>query len=333
LLLVLLLGACSPAPPQVAELEGKTMGTGYTIKVYPVPEPALLDRLATRIASRLQAINQAMSTYQPDSDLSRFNRSDSTDWQAVPAEIVDLVSRAAEVSGKTDGAYDVTVNPLVSLWGFGSEGRRSEPPSAEAIEAGLRDVGFDKLETRTSPPALRKLTAGVEVDLSSIAKGWAVDELASVVESEGIVNYLVDIGGELRTRGSKGEDRPWQIAIERPEAGHRVAQHIVTLRDAAVATSGDYRNYFEHNGTRYSHTIDPRTGKAVLHRLASVTVFADNTTDADAWATALMALGDDAGPAAAEQHGIAALFTIRTDQGLAEVVSPELTRSGLLDRY
>jgi thiamine biosynthesis lipoprotein len=330
LLSALLLSACSPSPPAVAELTGTTMGTGYTVKLYPVPEPARLDHLAARIAARLQAINQAMSTYLADSDLSRFNRSASTDWQPLPAEVVELVTRAAAVSRQTDGAYDVTVNPLVSLWGFGSEGRRSVPPGPEAIAARMQQVGYRKLETRVSPPAMRKHTAGLEVDLSSIAKGWAVDELAAMLDAEGITSYLVDIGGELRTRGAKGDDRPWRIAVERPQAGQRTVQHVIALRDAAVATSGDYRNYFEHDGRRYSHTIDPRSGETVLHRLASVTVFAANATDADAWATALMALGDVDGPAIAQRQGIAALFIMRSAQGLTEVVSPALRQMKLI---
>lgn len=330
LLLLLPFAGCSPSPDEIAELSGPTMGTGYTVKVHPVPGADRLERLAARIEQRLAAINGTLSTYLPDSDLSRFNRSDSIDWQAVPAEIVELVVRAQAISIATDGAYDITVNPLVTLWGFGSGGRRDAPPSADSIRQRLRDVGHTKLDTRRTPPALRKQTSGLEVDLSSIAKGWAVDELCRILESEGISDYLVDIGGEIRVRGDKGSDRPWQVAIEKPDNGRRVARHLLALRGGAVATSGDYRNYFEHEGQRYSHTIDPRNGQAVRHRLASVTVFANDATTADAWATALLALGETGGPDVADRMGIAALFISRTDDGLDDHASEALQRSGLL---
>ncbi len=306
------------------------MGTHYSVVLAPPPDAATRDSLAALIAQRLEQINGEMSTYREDSSLSRFNRSTSTDWQAVPAALSDLVARANAISAQTEGAYDITVGPLVELWGFGASGRRDTPPPAAQIAARLAAVGFDKLEVRTQPPALRKRIPGLQVDLSSIAKGWAVDEIAALLDAHDIRGYLVEIGGDLVVRGDKGGGRPWRVAIERPLADRRAVQRIVALRDVAVATSGDYRNFFASGGQHYTHTIDPRTGHSVQHTLAAVTVFAGRAADADAWATALLALGDRDGPATAERAGIRALFVVRDAGGLREIRSSALQRAGLL---
>ena len=327
----LLAGACGEPPPSVAELSGPTMGTTYSVKLFPAPGAAMGRDLQRQIDGRLEAINRQMSTYLADSDLSRFNHSQTTDWQAVPAGLSALVARALAVSEQTGGAYDITVGPLVELWGFGSQGPRDTPPSVAEIAARLHLVGFRKLQTRDAPPALRKSVPGLQVDLSSIAKGWAVDQLAGLLDRHGVQNYLVEIGGEVYARGSKGPGGPWRIALERPLTDRRTIHRTVALHDQAVATSGDYRNFFEDAGQRYSHTLDPRSGRSVRQRLASVTVFADHCTDADAWATALLALGEQDGRATADRLGIRALFISRDDQGLAEFSSAALRASGLLD--
>ncbi|MCB1772514.1 MAG: FAD:protein FMN transferase [Gammaproteobacteria bacterium] len=331
--LALCVTACSPPPDAtaVAELSGGTMGTTYSVKVTPPPDATTAARLQQQIDRRLEQVNQLMSTYRDDSVLSRFNAYRDTDWYEVPAELVKLVRQAEAISMKTDGAYDVTVGPLVNLWGFGRNGRRDTPPDSAAIEALLPRIGFDRLESQTQPPALRKAVAELEVDLSSIAKGWGVDELAELLEREGIRNYLVEIGGELRAAGSKSPGQPWRIAVERPIAGQRSVQRIVNLGDVAMATSGDYRNFFEQGGQRYAHTIDPRSGQTVRHRLASVTVFAPTCAEADGWATALMALGDQQAPAVAERHGIEALFIVRDDDGLREFASSAMAEAGYFE--
>ncbi len=327
----LLTGACSEPPPSVAELSGPTMGTTYSVKLFPAPDAATAESLRTQIDARLEAINRQRSTYLPDSDLSRFNRSPSTDWQPVPAELGVLVARAQRISAQTDGAYDVTVSPLVELWGFGSQAPRDTPPTSAAIAERLQLVGFRKLQARDTPPALRKQVAGLQVDLSSIAKGWAVDQLADLVEQHGVKNYLVEIGGEVFARGDKGADGPWRIAVEKPLAEQRDVHRAVAIRNLAVATSGDYRNFFEEGGQRYSHTLDPLTGLSVRQRLAAVTVFAANCTDADAWATALLALGEKDGRTTADRLGIMALFITRDEQDLVEFQSAALRAAGHLD--
>jgi len=329
LLAALLLSACSERVAPIAELSGRTMGTSYSVKIAPAPDDARRQALATQIEARLGEINAQMSTYLADSDLMRFNAADSTDWQAVPADIVALVERAGRVSALSDGVYDITVGPLVNLWGFGSTGSRDTPPSDQEIEALLARVGYRQLHTRHAPPALRKSVTGLQIDLSSIAKGWAVDQVAALLVGQGFDNVLVEIGGEVLARGERQPGRPWRIAIEQPLEDQRVAMRVVALHDMAMATSGDYRNFFAAGGRRYSHTIDPRTGRTVQHRLASVSVFADNCTDADAWATALLALGEQRAQALADALGLRALLIVRTDQGLEQWPSAALRDTDL----
>ena len=331
LLSLLLLAGCEPAPPQVAELTGQTMGTSYSVKLSPPPDTALLARLQQDIDDRLGAINAQMSTYLPDSDLMRFNQSLSTDWQPQPRSVVELVAQANQISRLTTGRYDVSVGPLVNLWGFGNSGDRSTPPSKREIDAVMQRVGFERLHTRRTPPALRKDIAELQVDLSSIAKGWAVDEIADLLRARGLGDFLVEIGGELRAQGYKAPGRPWRIAVEQPSYDTRSVRRVVALQNTAMATSGDYRNFFADGDQLYSHTIDPASGQPVRHRLASVTVLADSCTEADAWATALLALGEQAGPELADAQGLVALFIIRSPDGLIEKASRALVESGLLD--
>jgi FAD:protein FMN transferase len=314
--LVLLAGGCTEPPPEVAELSGPTMGTSYSVKLAPAPSARQRAALQQGIEALLDQVNRQMSNYVPDSDLMRFNRSQSDNWLPVPEDLVALVERARTVSEKTGGVYDVTVGPLVNLWGFGNAGRRDTPPSDAEIQQTLARVGYQQLEARSVPPALRKTVPGLEVDLSSIAKGWAVDRIGQLLEAQGLGDYLVEIGGDLRVRGSKGPGRPWRVAIEQPDEERRAVHQVLEMRDAALATSGDYRNFFEDGGRRFNHTIDPRSGQTVQHRLASVSVVAADCAEADAWATALMALGDVEGPTLAERLGLAALFIIRGEQGL-----------------
>ncbi|NBC46541.1 MAG: FAD:protein FMN transferase ApbE [Gammaproteobacteria bacterium] len=306
---LLLLASCGRGGgPTVLGLRGATMGTTYSVQIV---EPATdLDRaaLAERIEARLAAINAQMSTYQPDSELSRFNASPSTDWCPVSEELVSVLKTAQGVSRASGGAFDVTVGPLVNLWGFGPTVSAEALPTAGEIAAARARVGWQQLRLREQPPAVRKTRADLSVDLSAIAKGYAVDRIAELLESADITDYLVEIGGELRGRGRNGRGQPWQIAIERPETDKRAIFRVVALRDLGMATSGDYRNFFEVEGRRYSHTIDPATGRPVGHQLASVTVLAESTMRADAWATALLVLGPDRGMGLAEERGLAALF-------------------------
>jgi thiamine biosynthesis lipoprotein len=313
--------ACDKERPAVAELSGATMGTTFSIRIAPPPTAVTQQRLRLDIERRLREINDLMSTYQADSALMRFNRSSDTNWLAVPMELANLIARAQAISRLSDGRYDITVQPLVELWGFGAAGARSTPPLQDEIEAVLARVGYTQLSVSESPPRLRKNIAGLQIDLSSIAKGWAVDELAKLLETQGQNDFLVEIGGEVRAQGRKADGSPWRVAIQHPADAGLAVHRVVELNDHAMATSGDYRNYFVAGGESYPHTIDPKSGQSIRQDLASVSVIADNCADADAWATALLAMGQHNAPALADRLELEAVFLVRTPNGLREQLS------------
>lgn len=244
---------------------------------------------------------------------------------SVSAEMLEVLQVADRVYQLTGGAFDPTVGPLVNLWGFGPDPSSSEIPPKETIRRQLARVGLDKLVVNTDGNSVRR-TADIQLDLSAVAKGFAVDAVAELLESMGIANYLVEVGGELRLRGTKAELQPWRIAIESPSLERHAVQQAMTPGDAAVATSGDYRNYFEKDGKRYSHTIDPRTGYPVSHHLASVTVVADTTAFADALATGLMVMGHEAALALAEKNDLAVYLLVKEKDGFKAYSSPAFGR-------
>ncbi|MCP5195552.1 MAG: FAD:protein FMN transferase [Gammaproteobacteria bacterium] len=323
LLTALTLAACKPSPDPTVRFTGATMGTSYDLKLIPAPGQTVPDDFQTRVETLLARINKTLSTYDPDSELSRFNQNTSTDWIAVSPELQQIVTEALRISELSDGAFDITVGPLVNLWGFGPESRRDQVPTDAAIAQARERVGYRQLSTREAPPALRKNRSDLYVDLSAIAKGYGVDRLAALVETVGIDNYLASIGGEIRAKGRNGQGQSWTIAIEKPVAGQRAVERLIQLGDHSVSTSGDYRNFFEQNGQRYSHIIDPRTGWPVPQTLGSVTVIADRSMIADATATALMATGLEFGFQLATDHHVAAFFITQDPTGFQERYTPE----------
>lgn len=298
------------------------MGTSYSVKLVAPVEPSRLDETATNIRARLEELDERLSTFRETSEVSRFNADPGTDWFAVSAETVFILRQGIEVSALSGGAFDMTVGPLVDLWGFGPVGEPTRVPAQAEIDALLASTGYELLQIRASPPAVRRTRPGVQIDLSAIAKGYAVDELTVVLDNAGVGAYLVEIGGEVRARGVKTDGTAWRIAVESPVAGTRLVQSVVRLRDVAIATSGDYRNFFEHDGKRYSHTIDPRTGRPVAHDLGAASVISESAMHADAWATALLVLGPERGLEMARREGLAANLIIRTAQGVKEIHTP-----------
>ena len=313
LLFFLLWDSFSPA--KVHRFSGAIMGTSYHVTLVNAPRNLSLDAVEQGALEQLQAVDALMSTYKPDSEVSGFNRTEPGLWYAVApdtAQVVDIALKVSELSG---GAFDVTVGPLVDLWGFGAGGAgHQRVPPADALDAARARVGHSAIQLRPAPPGLRK-TRPVEIDLSAIAKGFAVDQVADHLEAQGITNYLVEVGGELRTAGSNPDGHVWEIGIEAPSLLHSGAVQVIGLGAAAVATSGDYRNYFEQDGRRYSHTIDPRTGMPVQHRLVSVTVVHPSAAWADALATAINVLGPEAGFELAQSMKLAVYLLIQTDVG------------------
>lgn len=318
LVFVLATGAAASATP-VARLTGDTMGTQYHASVV---APAM-DETALRagLEARLEEVNVAMSTWRQDSELSRLNAHDGTDWMPVSPGLHVVLKAAARVGAETGGAFDVTVGPLVDLWGFGPARRASTPPSDAAIAAARTRVGYRLLELGDAPPRLRRRRGDVEIDLSAIAKGYAVDQLAAWLTATGHRDFIVEVGGEIRARGRRPDGRPWQVGVAWPVGGTDAVERVVALDDTGLATSGDYRQYFEHAGRRYSHEIDPVTGRPIVHRLASVTVLHPSCMMADAYATGLLVLGPERGPTLARRLGLNALFLVRRAQGFEGIVT------------
>lgn len=324
----LLLTGCGP---EQVNLDGKTMGTSYSVRYVTGDDTPSAGKMQAEIDKRLELVNDQMSTYRPGSELSRFNASRAVDKPfPVSAATTEVVLEALRINRVTDGALDVTVGPLVNLWGFGPEGRPDKVPSAAELERRRAWTGIDKLSVQGN--ALVKSIPELYVDLSSIAKGYGVDVIAQYLQSQQVKNYMVDIGGEVRTRGHNGEKKPWRIAIERPTAGmEQKAQLVIQPGEMSIATSGDYRNYFEQGGVRYSHTIDPVTGKPIHHHLVSVTVLSPTCMAADGLSTGLNVLGPERGMALANLMGIPVFMIVKTTKGFeerySEAFKPYLNKS------
>lgn len=295
------------------------MGTTYCVELVALPAGVDADDLRAEVDRIIQSVDERMSTYAPDSELSRFNAAASTDWFPVTADTQAVVAEALRVSRLSDGAFDVTVGPLVDLWGFGPAGSTHLLPAEADLALARANVGYALLETRASPPALRKRVPGLTVDLSGLAKGFAVDAVVRRLEDAGIHHYLVEIGGELRARGRNAAGEPWRVGIEKPSEDGRSIQRVVLLADRAIATSGDYRRFFEQRGRRFAHVIDPRTGRPVEHDVASATVLAKTAIEADAFATALMVMGPARGLDLAEELGLTVHLIVRAGEGFAEL--------------
>ena len=318
LLTVLALSACEGRHGPV-DLIGSTMGTRFTVTLPNGIGDYVPVRLQKDIEAALDDDEAQMSTYQDDSLLSYFNQSDSTEWLQVLDSFCSKVERSQQISELTGGAFDITVGPLVNLWGFGPDEMIREPPDAAAIAALRAVTGYQQLQTDCARPAIRKNVAGLMLDMSAIGKGFAADRVAALLEELGFEDYLVEIGGELRLRGHNAAGKPWAIGIEAPLDDTRKPHIIVHLTDTAMATSGDYRNYFEAGGQRYSHTIDTRTGRPVTHSLASVTVVDRSAWRADALATALLVMGPEEGMAFATRENLAVLMLLRSENGVEEL--------------
>lgn len=315
--------SCTPAPQQLS-VSGETMGTTYHIRYVTANPRHAPEKVKERVDAVLQQINSQMSTYDPQSELSQFNQRHTTEPVVVSRSLETVVRRALEIGAETNGLLDVTVGPLVNLWGFGPLARPDKVPSEDELAAVQDQIGYQYLSVDNHQ--LRKAIPDLYVDLSTIAKGYGVDRVAVLLEQMEITNYLVEIGGEMRMKGSKPGSKPWRIAIEQPISLDRAVQRVIEPGNSAVATSGDYRNYFEENGVRYSHIIDPRTGYPIQHNLVSVTVITDTCMDADAYATALTVMGPEQALAFAEQKGLAVLLVTRENDTFKEYTSTAFKR-------
>ncbi len=312
--LAFFIAGCSEEPKlNLVHIQGQTMGTYYQIRVVgeTIKDPQAFQQ---EVDKRLELVNDQMSTYRPNSELSRFNKANSE--LEVSADTATVVKEGIRLARLTDGALDITVGPLVNLWGFGPDAKPEQVPSEDLITQTRSRVGISRLFV--DGVSLKKDIPELYVDLSTLAKGFAVDKIAEYIEGLGGQDYLVDIGGELRLKGHNDKGVAWRIAIEKPVTSERAIQEVIAVGDNAIATSGDYRNYFEENGRRYSHIIEPASGKPINHKLVSVTVVAPSSMTADGLSTAIMVMGSERGMTFAQENQLAIFMVTKTETGFEE---------------
>lgn len=291
-------------------LSGPAMGSRWTALLY-APAETDAAALTDRLAAAVEAVEAQMSTWRADSDLMRLNAAPLRQWIAIPGDLAHVLAAALRIGRATEGAFDIGVGAAVASWGFGAQAAAAPGPLPGPCSLAVETLEVDEAGSRA------RKRAATTLDLSGIAKGFGVDALARSLDAAGVGSYLVGVDGELRARGLKPDGTPFAVALESPEIGRRAAAGVITLEDAAVATSGDYRHFRDADGARFSHTIDPATGAPATSALASATVLAPTAMEADAFATALMTLGPERGPQTAARLGLDALFMIRVADGIA----------------
>ena len=325
LCLGLLLAGCSESDRPLespVRLEGAVFGSFYQVTIADSLTQGQASELEEGLLEVLEQVDGAMSIYRDDSELMAFNQAPLEEWQPLSNELIEVLAVSQSVAEASQGAFDVTIGGLVNLWSFGSEARPREVPDEEVLQAQLGEVGPDSIEVDEHNMQARRLR-DVFIDLGGVAKGHATDRVAAYLDNQGIEHYLVNLGGDLITRGYRDKEGEfWRIGIEAPLDDRQEATHIVPLHDISVATSGDYRNYFEANGQRFSHTLDPRSGRPIEHRVASVTVAHPSNAWADAWATALLVLGEEESLALAREQDLKVMLLIREDESWSSLASP-----------
>lgn len=325
ILLLVLLTACNKAN-ELQKLTGYAQGTTYHLSFWQdQANPSTTTELKNKVEAEFQRLDQQLSNYRPDSVIEGFNATISNEVLPLSEEIITLIEQARAVSMASEGCYDLTIKPLFDLWGFKED--TLNIPSDAALKATLQQVGFTQIVI-VDKTHVRKLNPQLRLDLSSIAQGYSVARITALLEQYGITNYLVEIGGELQTRGHKPDGTPWRVAIEKPLSHERTMHKVLTIHKTeplVVMTSGTYRHFFDANGKHYSHILHAKTGIPVTHNTVSVTVLHHNPTQADAWSTALLCLGREAGIMAANKAGIAALFIEQQGDAFNEYNTTALT--------
>ena len=315
--LIIVTTACKQNFDEILVINGLTMGTTYSIKIK-TNNNANKRNIRNEIEKILSEINQSMSTYIEESELSIINLSKSSDWQSVSDDLFTVINHAKKISVKTEGAFDITIGPLVNLWGFGSDKVENKIPSDEIIKSVKENTGFQKILLDKTHMKILKSNPNLYIDLSSIAKGFAVDKIALYLDKKKFKNYLIEIGGEIIAKGENAEKKVWQIGIENPNGNNEIIKHTIQLNNMAMATSGNYKNYFKKDDISYSHIIDPATGKPVEHKLASVTVLNHSAMNADALATGFMVLGPEKTLSLANNLKIPIYLIIKNDKYFEE---------------
>jgi thiamine biosynthesis lipoprotein len=307
-------------------LFGETQGTTYSITIHGLPPDLSEAEVRSIVELELASIDRQVSNWNHSSEISLFNAFRESDWYPVSEATCKVIAAGLNVSRETQAAFDMTVKPLVELWGFGVDSSVSELPSDTQIASTLSQVGWEKIEVRADFRAIRKTNPGMQVDLAGIAQGYSVDRIADSLEQAGITMFLVEIGGEAVSRGKKQDGTPWRIGIERPDQAINAQgsiQAVIKLENLAIATSGDYRHFRLIGNQRYSHIIDSRSGHPIRHNLASVSVVTKTCTEADALSTALMVMGESDGYSWANKHNVAAMFITRHNDNYSVKVTPQ----------
>jgi len=318
---LLCITACSSESPNEYLIRGETMGTTYNVKmVFDHPKSsAELNTYRVVVEKSLDRVDSLMSTYRADSEVSILNNTPEGQSMSVSTQTYEVLDAAYNISRLTDGSFDITVGPLVDLWGFGPKYEHDKVPGSEEVFVAKSKVNWQAIKLNNGQV---RRSQSVRVDLSAIAKGYAVDQVALSLKQSKIVNYLIEVGGEISVSGFNKHKKPWVLGIEQPNISGRKAYTTISLKDNSLATSGDYRNYFEKDGERFSHTIDPKTGYPIKHSLASVSVIADSCMESDALATALMVMGEEKGYQFALKEGINAYFIFRKNETFNTVYTP-----------
>ncbi len=298
-------------------LNGETMGTRYSA-VFFAPANIDLATIGTALFAAANQVDLQMSTWKPDSDLSRLNAAPADQWHDVPAELLAVLDAAVRVGSESSGAFDIGVGSLVNAWGFGPNGQEPDAQQIRTLGQRAHRAASEVLEIDLARQRVRK-NGPIALDLSGIAKGYGVDALARCLDGFGITRFLVGIDGEMRARGNKPDGQAWAVALEKPVRHVREVMGVMELVDSAIATSGDYRHWVEVGDKHFAHTMDPRSGRPVDNRLASVTVVMPTCMLADAWATALLVMGVPAATALAQQRGLTALFVLRVADAFEEI--------------
>lgn len=324
---LLVLAGCDNQPAKESTgmvLEGKTMGTFWRASLAGV-DKTRQSELRAKIQAQLDADDRLLSTYKSDSALSRFNQSRSTEPYRVSEGMSDIVTLSLRIGAKTDGAMDITVGPLVNLWGFGPDKQPVKTPDQAQIAAARALTGLQHLKVinQAGEQWLQKNLPGLYVDLSTVGEGYAADHLARLMEQNGIGRYLVSVGGAVVTRGTNPDGKAWRVAIQKPTDRENAVQAVVDLNGHGISTSGSYRNYYELDGKRLSHVIDPTTGAPIQHRLVSATVIATTALEADGWDTGLMVLGTEKAKQIAQNEGLAVYLITKEGDGFSTWMSPQ----------
>lgn len=319
---LVLLAGCGKEDP-VVRVEGPTMGSTWSVQFVPAAQGPASDQVKQEVETILAEVDQHFSTYRQDSDVARFNRLPAGSCQAMPADVIKLVRLGETLWRESGGAFDLSVEPLMNLWGFGPQSREEKVPDAQRLAQIRARVGQGHL--RIDGDQLCK-DIDLELDFNSIAAGYSVDRISERLRGLGIASLLVEVTGELKAIGRKPDGSPWRVALELPREDRQIAEQILAVDGLGVSTSGDYRNYFEENGQRFSHTFDARFGKPVSHSLAAVTVFDPSALVADGYSTLLLILGPEQAWDFAVAQDLAAVLVTRADSGFNARVTPAFQR-------